>query len=59
MVMRGSEGTGQRATDTPLPRLEEDAAFRIAVRKGVEQADRREFVPDEEMNERLRRMLGL
>jgi predicted transcriptional regulator len=37
--------------------LERDANYRAAVRKGVEQADRGEFVPDDEMESRIARML--
>ena len=44
--------------DAALRLLEEDAAFRAAVRKGVEQADRGEFVSEEEMDTRMRRMTG-
>lgn len=44
--------------DAALRLLEEDSSFRAAVRKGMEQADRGEFVSEEEMNSRLRRMLS-
>ena len=37
--------------------LERDARFRAAVRKGLEQADRGEFVPEDEMEARIDRML--
>jgi predicted transcriptional regulator len=37
--------------------LDEDDRFRAAVRKGIEQADRGEFVEDAEMDARLERML--
>ena len=36
--------------------LEEDARFRAGVRKGVEQADRGEFIDEEEMDARVKRM---
>ena len=36
--------------------LEDDASFRAAVRKGMEQADRAEFIEDEEMDARVARM---
>jgi len=36
--------------------LEEDAKFRAAVRKGIEQADRGEFIEEEEMDARVKRM---
>jgi predicted transcriptional regulator len=37
--------------------LERDAGFRAAVCKGTEQADRGEFIPDDEMEARIARML--
>jgi predicted transcriptional regulator len=37
--------------------LQEDAAFRAAVRDGVAQANRGEFIEEEEMAARLERML--
>jgi predicted transcriptional regulator len=37
--------------------LERDAGFRAAVRKGMEEADRGEFVADDEMEARMARML--
>ena len=33
--------------------LEDDASFRAAVRKGMEQADRGEFIEEEEMDARV------
>lgn len=52
------KGPEELVIDAALRLLDEDAAFRAAVRKGVEQADRGEFVSDEEMDARLRRMTG-
>jgi predicted transcriptional regulator len=43
--------------DAALRLLEEDARFRAGVRKGIEQADRGEFVEEEEMDARVKRML--
>ena len=43
--------------DAALRLLEEDARFRAAVRVGVAQADRGEFIEEEEMNARLEQML--
>jgi predicted transcriptional regulator len=43
--------------DAALRLLEEDARFRAAVRKGIAQADRGEFVEEEEMDARLEQML--
>lgn len=37
--------------------LERDTGFRAAVHKGLEQADRSEFVSDDEMEARIERML--
>ena len=37
--------------------LEEDARFRAAVREGIAQADRREFIEEAEMDARLEQML--
>ena len=37
--------------------LERDACFRNAVQKGLEQADRGEFVDDAEMESRIERMI--
>jgi predicted transcriptional regulator len=36
--------------------LEDDVRFRAGVRKGIEQADRGEFVEEEEMDARVKRM---
>jgi len=36
--------------------LEDDARFRVGVRKGVDQADRGEFIDEEEMDARVKRM---
>jgi len=36
--------------------LEEDARFRAAVLKGIEQADRGEFIEEEEMDAHVKRM---
>jgi len=43
--------------DAALKLLEDDAQFRAAVRKGVEQAERGEFIEDGEMDARVKRML--
>jgi predicted transcriptional regulator len=42
--------------DAALRLLEEDASFRAGVRKGIEQADRGEFIEEEEMDARVKRM---
>ena len=43
--------------DAALRVLEEDARFRSAVREGIAQADRGEFIEEEEMDARLEQML--
>jgi len=43
--------------EAALRLLEEDARFRAAVREGVAQADRGEFIEEEEMAARLEQML--
>jgi len=54
------EGTeaAQLVKDTMVRLLEKDARFRAAVREGIAQADRGEFIEEEEMDARLERMLG-
>jgi predicted transcriptional regulator len=61
---RLSEIANQAGTDAEhlvqaaaLRLLERDADFRASVHKGIEQADRGEFVPDDEMEARIARML--
>ena len=43
--------------DAALRLLEEDARFRAAVREGIAQADRGEFIEEEEMDARFEEML--
>jgi predicted transcriptional regulator len=43
--------------DAALRLLEEDARFRAAVQEGIAQADRGEFIEEEEMDARLEQML--
>jgi predicted transcriptional regulator len=43
--------------DAALRLLEEDARFRAAVREGIVQAGRGEFIEEEEMDARLEQML--
>jgi predicted transcriptional regulator len=42
--------------DAALRLLEDDVRFRAGVRKGLEQADRGEFIEEEEMDARVKRM---
>jgi len=44
--------------DAALRLLDEDARFRAAVRLGIEQADRGQFIEEAEMDARLERMLS-
>jgi len=44
--------------DAALRLLEQDARFRAAVRKGIEQADRGEFLEEQEMEVRIEQMLN-
>lgn len=43
--------------DAALRVLENDVRYRAAVREGIAQADRGEFIEEEEMNVRLDQML--
>jgi predicted transcriptional regulator len=43
--------------EAALRLLQEDARFRAAVREGVAQADRGEFIEEDEMEARLEKML--
>lgn len=42
--------------DAALRLLEDDTRFRVGVRKGIEQADRGEFIEEAEMDARVKRM---
>ena len=44
--------------DAALRLLEQDSRFRAAVRDGIAQADRGEFIEEEEMEARIERMLN-
>jgi predicted transcriptional regulator len=54
-----SKGTDPEALvrDATMRLLQEDANFRAAVREGVAQADRGEFIEEEEMDARFEQML--
>ena len=47
----------QLVVDAALHVLAEDDRFRDAVQKGIEQANRGEFIEEEEMDARVERML--
>jgi predicted transcriptional regulator len=48
----------QLVKDAALKLLEDDAAFRAAVRRGLEQADRGDFIEEDEMEIRIQRMFN-
>jgi predicted transcriptional regulator len=54
-----NEGTDPECLvkDAALRLLQEDARFRAAVREGIAQADRGEFIEEDEMDARLEQML--
>ena len=43
--------------DAALRLLEDDASFRASVRKGIEQANRGEFIGEKEMDARVKKLL--
>jgi predicted transcriptional regulator len=50
--------TERLVKDAALHLLEQDARFRAAVRGGIAQADREEFIEEEEVDARIERMLN-
>ena len=56
IATHAGKDTEQLVKDTAMRLLEEDARFRAGVRKGIEQADRGEFIEEEEMDARIERM---
>jgi predicted transcriptional regulator len=46
----------QLVKQAALRLVEEDAAFRAGVRRGIEQADRGEFIEHDEVKTRIRRL---
>ena len=50
-------GTENLVKDAALRLLEQDAHFRAAVREGIVQADRGEFIEEDEMDARFDQML--
>jgi predicted transcriptional regulator len=57
IASREGSDAARLVKDAALRLLEEDARFRAAVRQGVAQADRAEFIEEEEMDARLEQML--
>ena len=49
--------SAKQVKDAALRLLEDDLRFRSAVQRGIAQADRGEFIEEEEMDERFRRIL--
>jgi predicted transcriptional regulator len=54
----GKGDAEQLVKDWALRLLERDSRFRAAVQKGIEQADRGEFIEEEEMDARIEQMLN-
>ncbi|MGA9474295.1 MAG: hypothetical protein WBV36_17645 [Terriglobales bacterium] len=57
IAMQSGTDAERLVKEAALRVLQEDAAFRAAVRDGVAQANRGEFIEEEEMAARLERML--
>lgn len=57
IATQGGTDAERLVKDAALRLLEEDARFRAAVREGIAQADRGEFIEEEEMDARLEQML--
>ena len=57
IASRAGTDTERLVKDAVLRLLEQDAWFRAAVREGIAQADRGEFIEEEEMDARIERML--
>jgi predicted transcriptional regulator len=49
--------TEKLVKDAALRLIEDDERFRASVRKGLEQADRGEFVEEQEMNLRIKKFV--
>jgi predicted transcriptional regulator len=58
MASHAGTNTEQLVKSAALRLLEQDARFRAAVRAGMAQADRNEFIEEEEMDARIERMLN-
>lgn len=57
IASRSGTGPERLVKDAALRVLEEEARFRDAVREGIAQADRGEFLEEEEMDARFEQML--
>ena len=56
IAAQAGKNAEQLVRDAALGLLQEDARFRAAVRKGIEQADRGELIEEDEMDNRVERM---
>ena len=56
IATQAGKNAEQLVRDAALSLLEEDARFRAAVRKGIDQANRGELIEEEEMDTRIERM---
>ena len=56
IASREGIGPEELVKDAALRLLEDDVHFRAAVREGIAQADRGEFIEEEEMDARVRGM---
>jgi predicted transcriptional regulator len=59
MASQAGKDTEQLVVEPALRLVEEEARFRAAVRESIEQPDRGEFIEEEEMDLRVRRMFQL
>lgn len=57
MATKSGTDAPQLVRDAALRLLEEEAQLRAAVREGIAQADRGEFIEEEEMDARFEQML--
>jgi predicted transcriptional regulator len=57
MATKSGTDAAHLVKDAALRLLEEDARFRAAVKEGIVQADRGEFIEEEEMDARFEQML--
>ena len=57
MATKSGTDAAHLVKDAALRLLEEDARFRAAVKEGIVQAERGEFIEEEEMDARFEQML--
>ncbi len=58
LASHAGTNTEHLVKDAALRLLEQDARFRAAVQKGIAQADRGEFIEEDEMDARIDQMLN-